>query len=295
MERFWSKATDITSSISSATSPYIKMISSDISSRIPRYDIIPGSYSDYIYRYTRKSDAINEIRRLIQRRLDVEAGIPSHGRGWDINYLIDILSTSKFNNRKIDSNLIDQLIIEKDKRLMERELEDDEMISIRYPVGGCGSIDEYYKVKDGKFIDGIPTALVQIIDYDYKNKKCRVKDVYTHKEFTIEPSWLEKRARDLTNSEVNDIQTLLTKYNVKMIYSPFYFIEEDMKNYGYFKAKEDGIKYRRKRSRSKSRKRKYKKRSKSKNRKRSSRRSAKRKTKKRSKRKSRKSSNKRKY
>jgi len=253
MDYFWNKASDITSSISSATSPYVRMISSDITSRIPRLDIVPGSYSDYIYRYVRKNDAINEIRRLIQRRLDMEAGVPSHGRGWDIDYLIDILSTAKFNNKKIDSRLIDQLIIEKDKRLMERELEDDEMISMRYPVSGCGSIDEYYKVKARKFIEGLPTTLVQINDYDYKNKKCKVRDVYLHKEFTIEPSWIEKRASELTSNEIIDIQNLLTKYNIRMIASPSYFSDADMEKNAY--SKEDGNKYRNKRSRRKVRKR----------------------------------------
>ena len=177
----------------------------EISSRMPDFSV-KGSYDWYMNAIIESTyeKKINRMKEVISEMLTKEAGIPSHGRSWsddDLTSFVDILKRPEYSSRKIDSLLLNEVILKKDEELFRSREEEYDMLNEKYPVIGCGMIGDYYKVGD---------SIVKIIDYDYKNKGCKVKDVFIDKEYTIVPSGLEKRAKDLTNEEIRLIDSKIS-------------------------------------------------------------------------------------
>lgn len=187
------------------------LVKEAISPYIPDFFSERNSYNWYMANISFNKEEY--IKNILRTMLTVEAGMPSYGRDWsndDLSKFLEILSRPKYNYREINSELLNEVILQKDQDLIDLMIEDDEMLSIKYPVPGCGVEGEYYKVKDN--MENL--ILVEIVGYDYKNKKCKVKDVFTNKETTILPNMLEKRAKDLTRDEMSKIDEKINKFSI---------------------------------------------------------------------------------
>jgi hypothetical protein len=201
---------------------FSSMVSSTLPGLILSSSAEEGSYTYFIERLVKPNleEKIKYIKNHIKEELTKEVGKPSHGRDWSDEYiesLLEILSRKDYKYRKINYDLLQEVITVKD---IEYTISTDEWYDASrelYPIGKCGLVGEYYKIKDSKekFI------LVEIIGYDNKNKKCKVKDVYTDTEKIIEPTMLEKRAKDLTDDEIDFIEkNFVNKLDDKSVIYP---------------------------------------------------------------------------
>jgi hypothetical protein len=203
----------------------IKAISSIVSGTLPGIvlssGVDEGSYTYFMERLVKPSQYEKKkyIKDHIKEVLTKEIGKPSHGRGWSDEYiesLLEILSRPDYKSKKINYELLNEIIMIKDVEFTKSVDEWYDASRELYPIVGCGVIGEYYKIKGGKeFI------LVEIIGYDNKNKKCKVKDVYTDTEKIIDPTMLEKRAKDLTDDEIDFIENnFVNKLDDKSVIYP---------------------------------------------------------------------------
>ena len=163
------------------------------------------SYNWYMKRIA-VSDKKKFIKQIINDIFTKEAGRPSHDRNWpddDINYFFENLQLPQFNNREINWDLINELIIKKGTDL-ETKTEENHRLKIKLKLESECGINNFYKIKDGVVIEGKPLILVKIIGHE--KGKCKVEDVYNKKIITVESDILEKRAKDMTHDDIANIE-----------------------------------------------------------------------------------------